>query len=353
MLYPLYNNTLSIVKEKALKESESALINGLESWDSLMYGIDQTIYNLYNNTDIKDLSKINGLLETQDYYKMMSAQKYIKAAFAPHNIVQDAFVIFRNNDIVITEHKSYETRAGFYQNHMSYEGQSADQWLKQVIGNYHNREFWPEQNVNTVEKGNSTVLLFMNSLPINSLTNYYSVVGVIIDKNSILKLLASDEVNDEGWLYIQDMHGDILLRHNYTEAPLDLKENGRSEIEIRNQKTAVICQSSAGYGFKVVAGIPEKVFRESVNSTRTLLFIYFGFAILTGIIVAAFFAYGNSRPVQRLLSYIENIGFNAYEFLCYFPVFSVKIVDESILDLPEIIQVERHFHAEKAGARIH
>lgn len=311
MLYPLYNNTLEIVKDKALKECEYMLNNSLNSLDTLIEGVDQTIFNLYTNADIKDLSMINGMMQIPDYYKMLQSQRHLNTVFAPFTILQDVFVIFRNNNCVITARSSYDSKTGFYQNHINYEGQSTEQWFDRVMGTRHKREFWSEHNIYSIEKGNCKVLTYMISLPINSMSNYDSVAGVIINKNSILDLLISEGVNNGGWIYVQDMYGNVILQHNYNSAPLELSESGRDEIKIGKENTVVIYKSSMRNGFKIVKGIPESVLKKSIDSMRIMLIVYYSFAMLCGIIAAVFFAYRNSSSVRKLISYIENVGFRA------------------------------------------
>lgn len=305
-MYPIYVKTLKIVKEQAIRDSHFVFEKGLDTLDSYIDGIDKTIYNLYFSNDINKLSTIKPAINMEETYRIISAQKYFHSVFSPYDIVKDAFIVFKNSNSAITMKRYYNSADKF--NEFFYGEENIDALNRDLLQGYRNREFIKERKIVEDEGTNNYVVPYLTSLPIGSVNNFDSMVGVLIDREKLLKLFLSEDINTNGWLYMTDSNGNIILTWNYDGKILDFKGNGFTELKINNEKTTVIYRSSPLKQINIVAGIPQKVFIKKVSGISSFFYIYFGLAIIVGIFIALVLAYQNSRPFQKLILYLDSIG---------------------------------------------
>lgn len=310
LLIPIYNIMINSVSEKAVTEINHRLDSGIESLNSSIISINHAVYNLLSNDDIKNIINVSEP-NPVDYYYMTKAQKQFRAAIEPFQIIYNSLIMTKNNEIAITLDRIYDDRDLMYNDYITYNGLTQEKWMDYVINDCSNKTFMPETVVSF--KGNPTreVLTYFLAYNSKKASGYDSTFSILIDKEDILRLLTTSEAYQNGWLYIQNLNGDIILRHHYDADPITVVEGKKNYLsKINGEDTTVFVRDAFDTGIRIVLGVPASSYAADINRARNLVIMYFLLTLVVGGVVSLLMSYYNSKPIMKIVSLIDRKGLN-------------------------------------------
>ena len=310
-LIPIYRIMVNSVSEKAITETNHRLDNGIESLNSSIVSINHAVYNLLSNADIRSIINVSEL-GAVDYYYMTKAQKQLRAAIEPYQIVYNSMLLTKNNNIAITLDRIYDERDGLYNDYIRYEGLSQEKWLDLSINDCQNKTFMQETVVNFHGQPPKEVLTYFLAYNSKKASGYDCTFSILIDKEDILRLLTTSEAYANGWLYIQNMNGDIILRHHYSGDPITVHKDNKSFVEeINGEETTVFYRDAFDTGIRIVLGVPASSYASDVNKAKSIVIICFLLTFLVGLVLSLLMSYYNSKPILKIVSLIDRKGLNS------------------------------------------
>lgn len=310
LLIPIYNIMINSVSEKAVTETNHRLDSGIESLNSSIISINHAVYNLLSNDDIKSIINVSEP-NPIDYYYMTKAQKQFRAAIEPFQIICNSLLMTKNNEIAITLDRIYDDRDLMYNDYITYNGLTQEKWMDYVINDCRNKTFMPETVVSF--KGNPTreVLTYFLAYNSKKASGYDSTFSILIDKEDILRLLTTSEAYQNGWLYIQNLNGGIILRHHYDADPITVVEGKKNYLsKINGEDTTVFVRDAFDTGIRIVLGVPASSYAADINRARNLVIMYFLLTLVVGGVVSLLMSYYNSKPIMKIVSLIDRKGLN-------------------------------------------
>lgn len=307
--YPLFSRTLSTVKESMLNDSYNTLEIGFLDIDSQILKFYEAAYTLSVESSFSELLRISGYMQTKDYYKLINTQKYLMNMVFPSEIVMDIGVMFEKNEFIITKNSIYTNHLFMYPKVYGIDGKSFEEWKNYLFDSkdlinikaslpitYGTQTTYPEGVRDTVP--------CIIPLPMTGIREKSSVIFFLLDQQLIIQRLLSEELLNDGFLYVLDKNGAFILSHNYEGAQLSLAEGGVSETQMNGQKMNVMRVSSRETGLEAVIGVPDSLFAKRLGSSVSYLLFYLTAALLLGIVMSLFFAHSQYRPVKGLMNAI-------------------------------------------------
>ena len=158
-------------------------------------------------------------------------------------------------------------------------------------------------------------------LPMIGATNKDSILYFLIDSKRMIERLISNDIIEQGFIYILDKNDNFILRHNYHGDALQIQDKPVYEKNLDGMgNTTLMHIESEDTGLKVVVGVPDSIFNRKIHSEMQLLTIYLLSAVLIGIIMSLLFAYRQSKPIQNVINTISGIigrkeKKNTYEYI--------------------------------------
>lgn len=308
LLVPIYRITIDSVKERAITEINHRLESGIESFNTSILSVNKAMYNLLLNQDVRKIISVDNI-KPIDYYNMTRAQRQLRGAIEPFQIINNAFLFIKNNNISISMDSIYDDRNTMYYHYIQYDNMEEEEWMNAAIDDCKNKTFLPEAFVSIQGNTRQEVITYFLTFSQFNTTKYDSSICVLLEKDSIVNLLTTNEVYKNGWLYIQDVDKNMILTHNYNERPLTITEKASSFVtEIDNKETVVFYKDVYDTGMRIVLGLPVSSYAEDINKARNLIIIYCFIALFLGSMVSLLLSYFNSKPVFNIISLIENKG---------------------------------------------
>lgn len=310
LLIPIYNIIVDSVSEKAVTETNHRLDSGIESLNSSIISINHAVYNLISNDDVKRIVNVSEP-SAIDYYYMTKAQKQFRAAVEPFQIVYNSLLMTKNNEIAITLDRIYDDRDIMYNDYIIYDGLTQEKWMDYVINDCRNKTILPENVVSFSGNPTREVLTYFLAYNSKKASGYDCTFSILIDKEDILRLLTTSEAYKNGWLYIQNLSGDIILRHHYYTDPITVVEGQKNYFsEINGENTAVFIRDAFDTGMRIVLGVPASSYAADINRAKNLVILYFVLTLLVGAVVSILMSYYNSKPIMKIVSLIDRKGLN-------------------------------------------
>jgi AraC-like DNA-binding protein len=203
-----------------------------------------------------------------------------------------------------------------YPRFLCYETLNAHEWYDVVFQENDSIRFLPVQKI-SIANAIGSASLFITCLINNSQYGFINPSGIlacVLNADGILDEMLYQDQQSSVFLYISDKDKQIIMTHNYPlSEPLDINDQTKN-VKISTQDYMIIRSFSHKLGLEVVAGIPERLFRQNVNALIQLLLVY----IITGTILifllTFIFSLKESLSFNQLIeriSYSSNSKFTA------------------------------------------
>lgn len=324
--YPLFNRTLSAVKESSIINRYKALENGFMDINSKIVRYNQIAYVLSTDSDFSALRRISGNMESQDYYKLIRVYNNLKNMAYESDVIHDYGIMFINNEFIISKQAIHADYTFMYPGMLKFQEMDFEQWKAYLFESKEPINLKAARSVvfgeSDTDSGKLTeVISGVIPLPMIGATNKDSILYFLIDSKRMIERLISNDIIEQGFIYILDKNDNFILRHNYHGDALQIQDKPVYEKNLDGMgNTTLMHIESEDTGLKVVVGVPDSIFNRKIHSEMQLLTIYLLSAVLIGIIMSLLFAYRQSKPIQNVINTISGIigrkeKKNTYEYI--------------------------------------
>ncbi|WP_208589539.1 helix-turn-helix domain-containing protein [Gracilibacillus suaedae] len=305
--YSIINSTQVLNQSKAILEQR-------------LTEIERFVRQLAANQDLITLLNKN----VKDKSKIVSSVKQLATDLSPYALtnefLEDFYIYLESTDLIVIPGSVYFRPHHFYrQNH--YLDLTFSEWKSEILRNDHPFVLLPNKPY-VKNETETNVITYIQSLPLDHSYDYMGSIVVPIEEHKLNDLLEgiSDEL--DGWSFITDENFNIMAANGIEEekieniAPLI---TGGSEQQYLEDGTLLIFSHSSKNGWVYVAGIPNETLVKEALPIKYITWSVTGSTLIIGLIISLFFAYRNSRPINKLMrilkDYTELDTKNDYDFL--------------------------------------
>ena len=319
LLIPIYTTVYQVVKNNTVQNEADKVWENVSVLDSKIEKITTISTHIQNDSDFLKLNSITGDPQNSEYIYLAQAQQTLNDLRQQYDIDLFAYVMFRNNEIFVSESKVAPDCKSIYDTYLKYEQISEENIRDYAFHTGMDMLFLPAQRV-----------AYLNGESINGLTcivkgatkgygaNDYAVVFTI-NLNNFTGLVASGQDGDE-FLQITDNRGTLLLNQSDTESALQLEGQAIQDYQI-NGDTYTLIPAKTEYGnLSVIKGIRATVFERMIVSVLRIIQIYIGIAVILASMLSLLLSFRQFSGVRKVLELIRTRpnawkGRNEYKYI--------------------------------------
>jgi len=308
---PIYNAAYGIARDGVVKDSFNTMQAGFRDINEKIDTIYKNAYALQADTSIRKLTHVSSPLKSSDHFTLLNAQRLLRSVTFTSDILFSSYLVFRKNDVTLTNTQMFTDSGNMFSLYNNIPGMTYEKWRKYLLDNDSRMVLKPsvpvEYRYSVLDRPQKLDIIHcIISLPIDNLVYKDSAFVAMLDVPSILNVLASEDVRNEGFLCLSDRNGTPLYTYRWDGEVLET--TGRiEERRINGVKTTLLTVSDEESRIQVIAGIPSRVFAEKVDFVTRYLLVFLLSAILLGLFVSLYLARRQSRPLQGILDAIGGL----------------------------------------------
>lgn len=297
-----YNKTSSLVESETMNNNLAVLQQTKGILDRRFAEIETIAQQLANDTKVVSFQHVKEPFAGTNPYKILQMEKKLFDYRLTNHFLIDYFMVFKNSGLAVSPRKVYKLEQ-FYELQFHYEHMRAEDWIDSLLSEYHIRTYVPAQTA-VYENKPYSIVSYVQSF--GSRAHYGGAVVVLIDNGQIQSLLRKLDTSQGGFAYIADEEGRIISYvssdHEFVPVHMEHAEGVPYSEKTINGHKMLVTQTISNYnGWSYVSAQPAHVVLQKVHYIKDLSWTILLVTLILGLVLAAFFAYRNSRPLQRLL----------------------------------------------------
>ncbi|HEY5584409.1 MAG TPA: helix-turn-helix domain-containing protein [Ruminiclostridium sp.] len=311
-----YKKTIESVEDGIRLQNLAILQQSKDTLDMRMREVNSVIERLTLDKNVLTMMTVkNPLVQKDTVYTVREIQEQISLYKVTNNFIRTFFIHFSYNDIIISPDDIFLNIENFYGDFFKYNNMDYSSWRSEMLNKYHQREYLPAVPVmlkdQTSTQSQPMIACIQSISKYGSMLNKGTVI-MLINESNILKSLEQLNISDGGWAYVVDDKNRLIAStsdHRSTSIIKDgfNSDKGMMEDVIDNENMMVYYCKSSYNGWKYVAVLPKSVVMSKVNYAKQLLEGFLIISLLSGIFIAYFMAYRNSKPIREIIRNLHNI----------------------------------------------
>ncbi len=294
------------MRQQARNYSLAMLEQTCQIVDGYLHSIDQLMTNLMIDTQIHDFLSTKAPLTSDDKYKMISIVNQISKYKNSNNLVENVYIYFKNTDSILTATAKY-TPDIFYNNELLSTELTLEEW--NVL---HDRVVWREYiplGSDLMTRKGEAYIGYMQSLPINEISEPSGMAVILIDAGKIVKLLQNINLNSNELVLITDDKNQLIFIKGNQDLYMDgiLKKLSTSSDtyffdKVNNNDVMVSYTLSTYNNWRYVSILPTCEMMKKVNNVSLKNVIFIIVELSLGLIIALLLAMKNYKPIRKLVN---------------------------------------------------
>ena len=284
---PLYQRASSMFEERELALSAAWLERGAATLDQQLVVLQQTAQNLAANADYRkyNLATYRPLLS--DYVPLRRLNDLLRQLVSPIGLVSDCGLRYPSG-LTLTRYRLF-IEDGLYGAYLRYHGLEEGAWEALLQTASTQGTLLPAQRLVSQDYGTYQALTWVALVSTYPTSRSVAVLYATINTAAIPTLMMADDLLADSYLVLRRTDGTVLL----TYGPYDAADYHRL--------TARASQS----GLEIEMGISPDRFAHQMWPIRQVLLLYIALATGIALLLALFFAYRSTKPMQKLLQLVQ------------------------------------------------
>lgn len=312
---PLIFTSYNLMREKIINNSYDTLKKGLVNFETQIMNLQRISHILISDKDFSQLLLLKGFPQNEDYVCINAVQNKLRKLCLDQELISNVHLVFRNNPVYISNYISTDDYNKVYPLFFNYVDQTVDEWYKEIFMEKFKIKFLPQSSIYSKYYNDNyfeAITCILNNSTYGNI-DFASAIACTVNLKSLLNSLLDRDISKHGFIYIRDIEGNIIFKHNYDlDQQLENVPNF-GEIKIGGNKHLILKSESLNLGLSAVAGIPASVFRENIKSIISIVILYSIIGIMIILIISLYFSIKETISVKKLIEIAfnaSNIAFN-------------------------------------------
>ncbi|OZQ68243.1 AraC family transcriptional regulator [Paenibacillus sp. VTT E-133280] len=303
--YMSYLTSISVTESISIENGVTQLQKSQEILERRMAEVEGFTRQLAVNQELNVL--MNERDNETNVYGIWRTMRNVLTFGQTNDFLQNYYIYLANYNLILTPGSSY--RPEHYYSNFNYKDLPLQDWTKEVLEKTHRSEIKPLSDY--VSRGMQTsVITYMQSLPLDSFNDSSPAVAVvIIDEKIISSLLSGLTERYGGWVHISDAEGNTIVLQGSDEQKMAHmtadSDFDKTKVSQFYEDDLVITTRSDSNGWVYQTGIPRPILMDNANKIKQMSIQITGGTLLIGLIVGLILAYRNSAPINRMLSVMK------------------------------------------------
>ncbi|MFD0677256.1 MULTISPECIES: helix-turn-helix domain-containing protein [unclassified Paenibacillus] len=256
---------------------------------------------------------------SEDRYNEIEFIRYLKTyQKIDSGFIKDYYVYFQGSDTILSPSIRTDSRT-FYERYYKYENMGYEQWMKELLGSYHNTQYLPTAMLqrdggmgmmNNQDRMPINVITYVQSLPVREVSDIRGSLVILLDEQQIKDRLKQIEETNHSSLYIVNDKQKVILstsnEYTLTDDFYAQTTDGTGLFDYSlNGKDMMISYTSTGQaGWKYISVMPKDLYMKPVNAIKMTALWLFILCLVAGAGFAYLAAYRNYSPVKNMVNAI-------------------------------------------------
>jgi two-component system, response regulator YesN len=324
----LYREAVKIVEQDAKEFNMTFLEQSKNILDRRFEEIGEVSKQAAMNTKTMSIINLPQIKEgSKDIFKVWDLLNNLPQYRLTNNFISDIFIMYKNNEIVITSTGAYMDMPYFFKNYLNNSDMDYTKWKELLFNSYHRDELIPIE-VNDKNNKSIPMLLHIQSMPLEFVTKPSGIIVTLINKQEIEKLLKNVNVGDAGLVFIMDSKERIISSVGGRECcikpqEINTKHYENNNISIFNENGMMVSFITSPYNkWKYVSVVPESYVMKKVDYIKNISISITAVILIVGIFIASFLSYKSTKPVKDLVDLTKefiggdrNVAANEYDYI--------------------------------------
>lgn len=300
-----YLTSISVTESISIENGVTQLQKSQEILERRMSEVEGFTRQLAVNQELNVL--MNERDNETNVYGIWRTMRNVLTFGQTNDFLQNYYIYLANYNLILTPGSSY--RPEHYYSNFNYKDLSLQDWTKEVLEKTHRSEIKPLSDY--VSRGMQTsVITYMQSLPLDSFNDSSPAVAVvIIDEKIISSLLSGLTERYGGWVHISDAEGNTIVLQGSDEQKMSQmtvdSDFDKNKVSQFYEDDLVITTRSDSNSWVYQTGIPRHILMENANKIKQMSIQITGGTLLIGLIAGLILAYRNSAPINHMLSVMK------------------------------------------------
>lgn len=283
---PAYGRMLSATEEEVLNRSRLCAHQAAAEVDAAVINLLNTVSSLRLQEDLGKLALHEGdTLPGALFYTLRSAQAQIKSAFFAYDQAAQTLVLFRRNQLLITNRQCFVDRGTYFERFARTEA-GATAFEEELTAEFGEMRLLNSRSVcleGEFEGRQRLPLLLPDG------NGESALFCVLLETETLLRGFGGEASGSGSFVILRD-EGDRVV------ASLDAPEDWST-----SDQYVCLEQEIPSLGVRALVGVPKAYFSQVLAPQRRLILIYSALLLAAGLALAASIAWRSAQPVQHLV----------------------------------------------------
>ncbi|NMB98580.1 MAG: hypothetical protein GYA02_18560, partial [Clostridiaceae bacterium] len=289
---------------KTLEQTRDTINKYIESFASLTS-------NLSTNPDISYLLSKDDVEKIDTYPYVLNAIKELSKYRNANSILENIFVIFRNQNVVIGDLSKYDLDT-FTERVFKLDSEKSRNFM-QILNTARGEVILPLKNV-TYNERQTDVILYIQSLPIKDIFPKATLM-MIVDEDSLIRSMENYLKEYKGYACIFDQDNNIVMSTEFGDFKLSENERNLLLSEIENQSRNNYSISKHSYvisyvrsqknDWKYISFIPSTNILSKVRFIQQRMVEIIILSLIIGMLVILYLSKKDYYKINKILNSIK------------------------------------------------
>lgn len=302
LLIPIYVTMYQVTKTNVIENESETVFENTAVLDTKIEKITTISMHIKNDSNFLRLSSIGKDPGANEYFYFTQAQERLNELRQKYDLDLYAYVLFRNNDIFISESKVSPDYKNIFDTYLKYESMDAALLRKEALDTGKEIEFIPIQNI-----------AYLNGESVNGMTCIYKAkkynnvdfaMIYTIDMSTLLRSLGLKDGGDE-FLQITDREGEVLFNYNYDGPAIQLEGYDIQNYHLKGENYTLIPAQTEYGNLNIIQGIKSTVFDEKIMDVLRVIQTYIILAILLALTLSLLMSFKQFNGISQILKVIR------------------------------------------------
>lgn len=317
LLLLLRREVLTVTRRNVLSSSQTRMQEGIERMTELTARMLSTTYLLQDHQDVQRLMSLSGSADAKSVPYILGTGKmvyYAKTLLGDD--VLFTYLVFRNNDLLITNTTSGLSSPAHYGRLLSYGRLDGIAWYARLFAAAQDVSFWPEETVALNYLGNESskrAVTCVVKLKDRITLIPMGALAFMLDKDDVVNMLMGEELRESASLFLYDGTGTLLLQQGQlqTVLPPGVAKSGDT-VDVEGDPHILLTASGSSFDLNSQVMIPSRLIDQQVAQVLRLITLYIWYGLLAGLVLVLLYAARQYAQVTRLLTVSQQITDKEY-----------------------------------------
>lgn len=303
----IYAQTIHIIKDQTIRLQQAAQGQSVVETENQISKLSEIALQVYQNQTLSSLGEVeNPNFAPKDILMLMQSLKSIVTLNLTSSNNEDFFLVYPENNLVLSNYRLNTDLAFAYRNFFSYDDMNFDAWIQKMSA-IERPVFLPAHDVLIDQSRHINAITYIIPLKLNQKRMF---ISFLMDTSQLHARMSHGNMMNQTCLL--DSEGNLLFYSGNEPFDLDsirgkmTEAYGTIECSIGGERQIVTYSKSLDSGWMYLSILPSRAAFGSMYSLSGTIIALWAVSATVGLVAAYLFSRRSARPVSRMVSILKD-----------------------------------------------